>query len=162
MQINEASRMSSAIDQFVCQLCKFIAEPDPLECSQCNMLFCENCVKMQLRWQCPVNGCRCKVRPVKLHRNVQEILDMLLFICPGCKQSMKYRKIFEHVKQCDKISEDHKMSEESIKEKIVANVPQAQQIPHLYSTMSKSIHVFDKDSKQVLMFNRNDGKVSKC
>ena len=54
------------------------------------------------------------------------------------------------------------MSEESIKEKIVANVPEAQNIPHLYSTMSKSIHVFDKDSKQVLMFNRNDGKVTKC
>ena len=93
---------------------------------------------------------------------MQEILEMLLFTCPGCKAVKKYKNIFSHVKECAEISEDHKMSEESIKEKIVANVPESQNIPHLYSTMSKAIHVFDKDSKQVLMFNRNDGKVTKC
>ena len=54
------------------------------------------------------------------------------------------------------------MSEASIKEKIVANVPEAANIPHLYSTMSKAIHVFDKDSKQVLMYNRHDNKVTKA
>ena len=162
MQINEATRMSSAVDQFMCQLCKFIAEPYPQECPQCNLLFCENCVKMQLRWQCPVNGCRCKAKPQTLHRNVKEILDMLLFTCPGCGVAKKYKQIFEHVKECDQISQDHKMSEDSVKEKILANVPEAQNIPHLYSTMSKFIHVFDKDSKQVLMYNRMDNKVTKC
>ena len=74
-------------------------------------------------------------------------MEMLLFTCPGCEQVFKYNKIFDHVKQCQRISEDHKMSEDSVKEKILSNVPEASKIPHLYSTMSKYIHVFDKDSK---------------
>ena len=164
MNINEASRMESVIDQFVCQLCKFVVAPDGLECKRCNMLFCEECQKLQLRWQCPVRNCGSKERPVKIHRSVQEILEMLQFTCPGCEnmRPLRYKAIFDHVKQCDKISNEMKVSKQDMVNQIVANVPAAQQIPHLYSSMSNTIYVFDKDSKQVLMYNRTNGQVLKA
>ena len=66
------------------------------------------------------------------------------------------------MKQCDKISEEMKISKQEMVNQIVANVPAAQQIPHLYSSMSNIIYVFDKDSKQVLMYNRSNSQVTKA
>ena len=43
--INVESPLKDAVDLFVCGLCKFIVQPFPLECPQCNGLYCESCVQ---------------------------------------------------------------------------------------------------------------------
>ena len=87
---------------------------------------------------------------------------MLMFTCPGCGVNKKYRQFFAHVAECDKITEEMKTSQNQMKQKVAANQVAVPKIPHLYSTMSQVIFVFDKDSKQVLMFNRTDGQVTKA
>lgn len=104
-EINIQSPLKTSINLFSCGICKYVVQPFPLECPQCNGLYCEECVKGVRSWMCksPLKGLLCSSRnpPVKLHRDVKEILEILQFSCPGCKVSWKYEEFFEHVKECD-------------------------------------------------------------
>ena len=100
-QINEASRMDAGvIDHFLCGLCRYVVTPYPQECPACNRLYCQQCVEMQRRWECNNTSCRSRAAPTKMHNAVQEILDLVMFICPGCDKKMRYKQMFDHVKQC--------------------------------------------------------------
>ena len=118
-QINEASRMEPAIGCFVCGLCKFIVTPFPLECTGCSSLYCENCVKLQRSWSCTLPTCKSRQPPAKMHISVKEILELINFQCPGCKDKKRYVQFFDHVKTCEKIQSGDKMSAEEI-QKIVS------------------------------------------
>lgn len=111
-QINEASRMEPAISCFVCGLCKFVVSPFPLECPGCNSLYCENCVRIQRSWSCTLPTCKSRVQPVEMHRSVKEVLELINFQCPGCNEKKRYQQFFEHVRSCDKIQDDGKVSAE--------------------------------------------------
>lgn len=80
--------------------------PFPLECVGCNSLYCEKCVKMQRSWACTVMNCRSRMQPIKMHRSVQEVLEVLMFNCPGCQKRVRYQAFFEHVATCAKIGQD--------------------------------------------------------
>ena len=118
-QINEASNMAPAFEMFVCGLCRFVVSPFPLECPGCNSLYCSNCVTMQRNWSCTLQSCRSQMQPTKMHRSVQEVLELLNFNCPGCGERKRYNAIFEHVKVCDRIRADEMVSNEQI-QKIVS------------------------------------------
>lgn len=123
-EINIQSPLKNSIDLFACGLCKFIVQPFPLECPACNGLYCEDCVKSSPRWACqaPIKGvpCQSRLAPVKLHRDVKEVLENLQFLCPGCKQNLKYETFFEHVKDCDAIAEESKITENQLRQQVAA------------------------------------------
>lgn len=104
--------MAPAVDLFVCGLCQFVVSPFPLECPGCNSLYCDNCVKMQRTWSCTVQNCRSRQQPTKMHRSVQEVLELLNFTCPGCNERKRYKAFFEHVKVCERIGADAMVSSE--------------------------------------------------
>jgi len=95
--------MQPAFELFVCGMCQFIVQPFPLECPGCNSLYCENCVKMQRNWSCLKQVCRSRQPPTKMHRSVQEVLELLNFNCPGCNERKRYVAFFEHVAACEQI-----------------------------------------------------------
>ena len=95
---------------FICGFCKYIVQPFPLECPDCNALYCGKCVQSQMRWCCQVMQCGSMQRPVEMHRSVKEILEMMMIICPGCEKKMRYESAFEHISQCDKITANMKKS----------------------------------------------------
>ena len=68
-----------------------------------------------------MRNCGCKRRPQRIHHNVQEILDMIVFTCPGCGANKKYKQFFAHVAECDKITEEMKTSQNQMKQKVAAN-----------------------------------------
>jgi hypothetical protein len=35
-------------------------------------------------------------------------------LCPGCKENHKYESFFEHVKECESIAEESKISEQQL------------------------------------------------
>ena len=152
-QINEASRMASAVDLFTCGLCQFIVTPYPLECPACNRLFSENCVKSQRNWSCPHANCRSRMRPVKMHNNVREILELMQFNCPGCGERKRYNAFFEHVKTCTSISSDSMVSTEQM-QKIVSQNQNAPAVHHNYSRLSRYIYILEKDTKNLLQYDR--------
>ena len=115
-QINEMTKMSAAADVFVCPLCKFIVEPFPRECPDCNTLFCKSCISRRMIWQCPVGSCRSSQQPIDMHRSVKEILELATLTCPGCGVSKKYEKMFEHVQTCPEIKHEEIKGAEDIPE----------------------------------------------
>ena len=98
--------MVPAFDVFICGLCQFVVAPYPLECPGCNSLFCENCVRMVRNWSCTVQNCRSSIAPTKMNRSVHEILELLMFNCPGCNERKRYAAFFEHVTHCERIPSD--------------------------------------------------------
>ena len=130
MQINEASRVAPAFNQFVCGLCQFIVTPFPLECPTCNALYCEQCVKMQRSWSCTVQNCRSRQRPTEMHRSVKEILELINFSCPGCGTRKRYQAFFNHVQTCEEIRPDAMHSSEQIQQIVVSNQNQNPVVQH--------------------------------
>ena len=106
--------MRDSFDLFVCGLCQFVTTPFPVECPQCNRLYCEHCVKSQRSWMCTGADCRSRQPPVRLNNNVREIMELLIFECPGCGERKRYQAFFEHVKNCDRISEENMTSNEQM------------------------------------------------
>ena len=41
--------------------------------------------------------------PEELHRSVREVIEKLVFLCPGCGIKMQYESMFDHVTVSDKI-----------------------------------------------------------
>ncbi len=105
--INKDTPMAPVSDLFVCGLCKYIVSPFPQQCSACNLLYCQECVRNLYRWKCPNHRCKeANSEPETLHRSVREILEQMHFVCPGCKLDLCYEEAFKHVTQCPKITDD--------------------------------------------------------
>ena len=142
--------MSNAVDLFVCGLCQFIVAPYPLECAACNNLFCEACVRMQRSWVCPHANCRSRLAAKKVHRSVQEIMELLNFNCPGCGQRKRYEAMFNHVKTCEHINADVMVSNEQVQKIVAQNHNAVPVVAHQFSTLSRHIYILEKDSKNLL------------
>jgi hypothetical protein len=158
--INKDSPMAPAADLFVCGLCQFIVSPFPMQCSSCNNLYCEECVKKLYSWKCTNHTCKDQTsKPEELHRSVREILEQLHFLCPGCKEDLKYEEAFKHTAVCTKITAEQRVIDSSSLGKIVAsnfggkNV--AQQIKPVIGNgpLDSQIFVLDKDSFSVYEFD---------
>jgi transcription initiation factor IIE alpha subunit len=118
--INKDSPIAPVADLFVCGLCRFIVTPFPLQCSLCNSLYCEECVKNLYKFKCPNRSCKDTAKPEELHRSVREVLEQLHFSCPGCKEDFRYVDAFAHVATCPKIGADSRFVDPSSLGKIVA------------------------------------------
>ena len=153
--------MISAIDLFVCGLCQFIVTPYPLECSACNKLFCESCVQMQRSWKCPHQNCQSRMATKKVHRSVQEIMELLNFNCPGCGQRKRYEAIFNHVKTCERIQPDVMVSNEQVQKIVAQNQNAVPVVSHQFSTLARNIYILEKDSKNLLQYDRQTNRVAR-
>ena len=65
--------------------------------------------------------CSSRSYPVKLHRDVKDVLEILQFSCPGCKEMLKYEAYFEHLKTCTKIPKEKYTTKAQIDEAIGKN-----------------------------------------
>ena len=153
--------MAGAIDLFVCGLCQFIVAPYPLECAACNKLFCQNRVRMQRSWVCPHPDCRSRLAARKVHRSVQEIMELLNFNCPGCGTRKRYEAIFSHVKTCDQIQADAMVSNEQVQKIVAQNNNARPQVVNQFSTLSRHIYILEKDSKNLLQYDRQSNRVAR-
>ncbi|TNV78665.1 hypothetical protein FGO68_gene9772 [Halteria grandinella] len=114
---------TQAIDPyFMCILCKNLVSPyprGPLECSQCQSIFCEGCIDnfvsaniinhsskgaantdMRALFSCP-RGCQ-DLRVQKLHVYAQQQLNQVTLRCPyygsdGCQEVILYSELIEHM-----------------------------------------------------------------
>jgi len=52
---------------------------------------------------------------------VKDVLEILQFSCPGCKEMLKYEAYFEHLKTCTKIPKEKYTTKAQIDEAIGKN-----------------------------------------
>ena len=59
--INVNSTLTDSINLFICAICNCVVSPFPIECPECNGLYCKDCVDRTLLWQCksPLQGDKC-------------------------------------------------------------------------------------------------------
>ena len=92
------------INHFECGLCKNIVF-QPKECSKCTKPFCHECVMRHItakkKWEC--GHCGSSENVVDMHRVVKEILEKLIFKCPGCGGKRNYEEMLKHMNNCPNI-----------------------------------------------------------
>jgi hypothetical protein len=104
----------------------------------------------------PIPGLNCTSRnpPKELHRHVKEVLEILQFTCPGCKESYKYEQFFEHASECNEIKEEHKIQQPEVAVQ-QSSVSQSQVAFRAQSNTPNVIYVTDKDSKTLFVLGRD-------
>ena len=122
-QINENSKLEFGLDCFLCDVCKLFVRPFPLQCPDCNSLFCEDCTKLEKEWRCTKELCQSTKNPEKLHHSVKAILEKCRLDCPGCSQTFEYLNglAFNHIESCEKVPEELKYNESDLKEVVQQN-----------------------------------------
>lgn len=159
-QILTSSKMSKAFEFFLCGFCSFLVQPPEkenapkaLQCSACHSLFCEDCCKINMTWECPKPMCKTKKAPEKVHFKVMEILCALQVFCPGCQKCHKYKDIHAHVSQCDKVTDRMRITESDLGDKIAQNLSTLNKVDYK-GGLPMEIFVFDKDRLRVFVYNR--------
>jgi len=88
------------IDQFMCKICTSLVK-NPISCSQCDNLFCSDCLKEPLKFntKCPL----CNVEPFeegRLNRIVKNTLYQFKILCPlECKEKLLFENLEKHLKE---------------------------------------------------------------
>lgn len=99
-QIENYSDHATSIKHLLCCICLEVAL-NPYECTECEVLFCENCMNT-LRIagkECVRSKCRNKVK--KGNRFLRELLSMLIIKCIYCgTSSLKYQDYCNHLEEC--------------------------------------------------------------
>lgn len=90
------------------------------------------------------------MQPTEMHRSVKEVLELLNFKCPGCNEKKRYTQFYEHVKQCDKITDAERVSAEQIQKIVTENQNAVPVVQHNYSSLSRYIYVLEKDTKALI------------
>lgn len=96
-----------------------------------------------------------------MHRSVQEVLELVNFTCPGCNEKKRYKAFFEHVKICESIGADAMVSNEQIQKIVAENQNAVPLVQHNYSSLAQNIYVVEKDSKNVLCYDRTQNRVTR-
>ena len=87
-----------------CKICKELME-DPMECSECNVGFCKNCINswMVSHRTCPSSCAESKIR--KAHLLVRNMLNSVQIKCEneknGCKKIVTYEHMKKHTAECE-------------------------------------------------------------
>ena len=85
-----------------CSLC-FNVLHNPFECTQCEGLFCDECISPYIKLKhCP-NDCE-KYEIIKAKLNIRKLLNVLELKCqnnPDCNYVGKYWDTFEHERKCE-------------------------------------------------------------
>lgn len=90
------------LDEMICPICLKVLL-DPIECSECQAIICENCyfILKTADKNCFNEGC--KGTYVKANKFVREILSNLSIKCYGCGQDkIRYSDYLQHIKTCEK------------------------------------------------------------
>lgn len=92
------------IEHFECYFCKNIVF-QPKECPKCTKPYCHECIQNSIsqkkRWECP--RCKSAENVVDMHRVVKEILEKLIFKCPGCSGKRNYEEMLKHMRTCPNV-----------------------------------------------------------
>ena len=89
------------LDEMICPICLKILL-DPIECSDCQAIICENCyfILKSADKNCFNEGC--KGTYSKANKFVRNILSDLNIRCHGCqKDNIRYVDYLEHIKSCE-------------------------------------------------------------
>ena len=89
------------LDEMICPICLKILL-DPIECSDCQAIICENCyfILKSADKNCFNEGC--KGTYSKANKFVRNILSDLNIRCHGCqKDNIRYVDYLEHIKTCE-------------------------------------------------------------
>lgn len=85
-----------------------------------------------------------------------------MLICPGCNESKKYEKMFQHVNQCNLVNNADKVNPEQLYQHIIAREGQnMNQQAAAASNLGKKIYVVEKDKCILMGYDRDTGKIEK-
>nr|XP_022291998.1 uncharacterized protein LOC111103214 isoform X2 [Crassostrea virginica] len=93
-------------DNLICHLCSCVLK-EPLQCPQCEDVFCKACIQEWLRGHstCPVDSCRKPINPDQLRqapRFLTNLLSGLQITCDnaGCTAVVALGNLSDHLREC--------------------------------------------------------------
>ena len=88
-------------NHFTCKFCEAVVFDGGKECSnlRCQVLFCEGCAGNGNSIRCP--RCGQNGVPKSINKKVESLMQILKFICPGCKEGFQHNQIVKHMAQCE-------------------------------------------------------------
>ena len=102
---NALSADQKFVDPFLCPICFYIVQEKNVQCSDCQQIFDDHCLKKWLENNGSCPSCKHdRFNPSVMNRNLRNQLEIVDFTCQSCGEVISYLNRRSHSRVCESLA----------------------------------------------------------